>query len=92
MLIVLFKHLFLQKNHNMKHTLLSLVLFCQILIGQQMPLDFSETADSFATFGNSGFSLQPDPLNSTNQTGQFFNNGSDPWQGFGQRKRGAKVY
>lgn len=47
-----------------------------------MPIDFSDSSDSFTAFSGSGFSFTIDPTNSGNDVGQFFNDGSDPWQGF----------
>ncbi|WP_034059190.1 family 16 glycosylhydrolase [Lacinutrix jangbogonensis] len=49
---------------------------------QELPLDFSDSNDSFTAFGGSGFSFNTDPADSSNDVGQFFNDGSDPWQGF----------
>ena len=49
---------------------------------QQMPLDFSEASDTFSTFGNSGFSTRGNPEDGSDTVGQFFNDGSDIWQGF----------
>ncbi|MBV7267670.1 family 16 glycosylhydrolase [Winogradskyella sp. WHY3] len=47
-----------------------------------MPIDFSESSDNFATFGNSGFSFNTNPEDGSDDVGQFFNDGSDIWQGF----------
>ena len=49
---------------------------------QQTPLDFSESAHEFSGFSNSVFSFNVDPTNSANDVGQFFNDGSENWQGF----------
>lgn len=49
---------------------------------QQLPLDFSQSSDTFTAFSNSGFSFNTDPEDSSNDVGQFFNDGSQPWQGF----------
>jgi len=61
-----------------------IILFFQLSYSQQMPIDFSSGTDNFDTFGNSGFSFSSDPDNSSNEVGQFFNDGSteNPWQGF----------
>lgn len=47
-----------------------------------MPLDFSDSSDNFTAFSGSGFSFATDPNNSGNDVGQFFNDGSNAWQGF----------
>ncbi len=47
-----------------------------------MPIDFSDSSDNFSVFGNSGFSTRVDPDGSGDIVGQFFNDGSDIWQGF----------
>ena len=49
---------------------------------QEMPIDFSVSTDSFTAFAGSGFSFNTDPDNSGNDVGQFFNDGTDAWQGF----------
>ena len=53
-----------------------------ILFSQQMPINFSDGAHAFAAFGNSGFSFNTDPDDGSDAVGQFFNDGSDSWQGF----------
>lgn len=60
------------------------LLFFVIHIGfsQQMPIDFSDSNDNFIPFGNSGFTFNSDPDDGGNAVGQFFNDGSDIWQGF----------
>jgi len=62
--------------------ILSFFLVAQIGYAQQMPIDFSDSNDNFVPFGNSGFSFNSDPQDGTNTVGQFFNDGSDAWQGF----------
>lgn len=62
--------------------LLSFFLVTQTSVAQQMPIDFSIANDNFNPFGNSGFSFNTDPQDASNAVGQFFNDGSDPWQGF----------
>ena len=47
-----------------------------------MPIDFSDPNDIFTGFSGSGFAFNIDPEDSNNQVGQFFNDASDPWQGF----------
>ena len=54
----------------------------QFSFAQQMPIDFSETSEVFTAFGGSGFSTRTDPSNPGNTVGQFYNDGSDAWQGF----------
>lgn len=59
-----------------------LLSFCLFSFSQQMPLDFEFGTHNFNAFGNSSFSLNTDPEDSSNNVGQFFNDGTDPWQGF----------
>ena len=47
-----------------------------------MPIDFSDSSDNFVAFGNSSFSLNTNPDNSNDAVGQFFNDGSEIFQGF----------
>ena len=49
---------------------------------QQMPIDFSDASDNFIPFFGSGFSFNTNPDDSSDAVGQFFNDGSDPSQGF----------
>ena len=67
-----------------KHYLLLFILILILHLGyaQQMPLDFSTSDDNFSVFGGSGFSIQSGPIDGSNSSGQFFNDGSDPNQGF----------
>ena len=58
------------------------LFLCNLGFGQQMPIDFSQSSDGFIPFANSGFSFNLDPEDTTNEVGQFFNDGSEPWQGF----------
>ena len=62
-------------------TLLIISFFNQtVAIGQQMPIDFSDSADNFATFGGTSFSIITDPINSGNDVGRFVNSGAS-WEG-----------
>ncbi|MBT7849928.1 MAG: family 16 glycosylhydrolase [Formosa sp.] len=65
-------------------TLLYLLLLAvtQLSFAQQMPIDFSDSSDDFWAFAGSGFSTRTDPDNAGNTVGQFYNDGSDAWQGF----------
>lgn len=47
-----------------------------------MPIDFSEASENFNGFSGSGFSFNTDPIDSGNDVGQFFNDGTASWQGF----------
>ncbi|WP_323789608.1 family 16 glycosylhydrolase [Psychroserpens sp.] len=58
------------------------LLVVHLSIAQQMPIDFSDANDTFIPFANSGFSFNSDPEDASNSVGQFFNDGSEPWQGF----------
>ena len=53
-----------------------------LILSQQTPLDFSNSQHAFTAFANSGFAFSVDPTEASNDVGQFFNDGSDPWQGF----------
>jgi len=69
----------MQKKYTLFTLLMTLCLICQ---AQQMPIDFSDNDDQFIGFSGSGFSIQPGPVDNTNATGQFFNDGSVADQGF----------
>jgi beta-glucanase (GH16 family) len=49
---------------------------------QEMPIDFSDTAEIFIPFEGSGFSTRNDPNDNSNKVGEFFNDGSNASQGF----------
>ncbi len=67
---------------KLKFTLLFVAISCQLLLAQQMPLDFSDNTHQFSTFSGSGFSFNTDPNDTSNAVGQFFNDGTSTWQGF----------
>jgi beta-glucanase (GH16 family) len=68
---------------KLNYTLTKLgLLFCFLSLAQQMPIDFSDGTDNFSPFSNSSFSFSTDPENASNDVGEFFNDGSQPWQGF----------
>ena len=67
---------------KIKIPLLLPALFTLSIYSQQIPLDFSTNDDTFDSFDGSGFSFRPDVQDGANQVGQFFNNGSNPYQGF----------
>jgi beta-glucanase (GH16 family) len=48
---------------------------------QQMPIDFSSSADVFNTWGGSTFNVVPSPTDSNNLTGEFFRSASTNLQG-----------
>ncbi len=64
-----------------------LILFFLVLIlskyvnAQQMPIDFSDVADNFSSFGGSSFSFGTDLTDSGNDVGRIYNNGTNSWQG-----------
>ena len=62
------------------------LLFCLLSLSlgfaQSLPFDFSSSNQNFVAFAGSGFSFNTDPNNGANPVAQFFNDGSDPWQGF----------
>jgi beta-glucanase (GH16 family) len=58
-----------------------LLLVSQISFTQQMPIDFSETSDTFSAWGGSTFAIIPSPTDLTNPTGEFFRSSSASIQG-----------
>ena len=58
------------------------LVMIQISYSQEMPIDFSDSLDNFTAFSGSSFSFNTDPNDSGNDVGQFFNDGSNSWQGF----------
>lgn len=68
----------------MKKIYFFFLLFNYILsvsFAQQMPLDFSESSDTFSVFGGSTFAIIPSPTDSNNPVGQFFRSNSSALQG-----------
>lgn len=49
---------------------------------QQMPIDFSNNVDIFNAFNGSTFTSRNNPDDSSDKVGQFFNDGTNTWQGF----------
>ena len=64
------------------HLPLMLLVVTQLSFSQQMPIDFSDSSESFSEFNGSGFSFNTDPNDSGNDVGQFYNDGTIGWQGF----------
>jgi len=64
------------------YLLLLFLVGSPLSFSQQMPIDFSDSSEIFTTFDGSGFSLRADPSNTGNSVGQFFNDGTNAWQGF----------
>lgn len=62
--------------------LLLLVCSLQFTQAQNLPLDFENNQQSFTGFSGSSFSFRTDPSQSSNQVGQFFNDGTQANQGF----------
>ena len=75
-----------KKNQPMRipftQLFLQLLVLTQLSFAQQMPIDFSDSSEVFTGFDGSGFSTRSDPNNAGNTVGQFFNDGSNAWQGF----------
>ncbi len=67
---------------NFTQLFLTFLFVVQLSFAQQMPIDFSETSEVFTAFGGSGFSTRTDPSNPGNTVGQFYNDGTNAWQGF----------
>ncbi|WP_292892040.1 family 16 glycosylhydrolase [Nonlabens sp.] len=68
----------------MYHLRFFLWLCCVIPVAhaQQFPIDFENNQFPFTGFSGSSFSFRSDPIQATNNVGQFFNNGSQANQGF----------
>ena len=82
-----YKHLsyFTKKMILMRNSIVLLIISLSIncLSGQQLPLDFSDDNHAFNSFSGSSFAFRTSsPSSASNRSGQFFNDGSDPWQGF----------
>lgn len=58
-----------------------LILAVQLVFPQQTPLDFSDSSHTFTSWGGSTFTIQPGPIDSNNDTGQFFRDSSPLEQG-----------
>lgn len=69
-------------NHNNSVYLALFFLISQCVLAQQMPIDFSVGNHNFTPFSGSGFSTVSNPDGGSDTVGQFFNDGSDLWQGF----------
>lgn len=67
---------------NPTYLFLIFLFISQLSFSQEMPIDFSDASDNFTAFSGSGFAFNIDPNNSGNDVGQFFNDGSNAWQGF----------
>ena len=58
------------------------ILCCIQVMGQQMPLNFTSDNNTFIGFAGSNFAFRTsNPASPTNRAGEFFNDGSSPWQG-----------
>jgi len=70
----------------MKYSYLNLFLIlflnCQFSFGQQMPIDFSDSAENFNVWGGSGFSTRTSPTDANNTVGQFVHAATAAEQGF----------
>ncbi|MFT4673528.1 MAG: beta-glucanase (GH16 family) [Saprospiraceae bacterium] len=69
-------------KHTPAYSLFVFLLISHLSCAQQMPLDFSDSSESFSSFSGSSFSFSLDPDDPSNDVGQFFNDGSEIWQGF----------
>ena len=59
-----------------------LVLSTSVSFSQQTPINFENTSHSFIGFGNSSYAFNTDPQDTTNNVGEFYNDGSSADQGF----------
>ena len=62
--------------------LCTFLFFPSVIFAQVMPLDFSDSSDEFIPFTGTTFAFFTDPNDSQNIVGEFYNDGSEPWQGF----------
>ncbi|PQV50422.1 putative secreted protein (Por secretion system target) [Jejuia pallidilutea] len=67
-----------------RYTKLTGILFfaTTLLFAQQMPINFSDSSDNFIGFSSSNFSTRNNPNDASDTVGQFFNDGTNAWQGF----------
>jgi beta-glucanase (GH16 family) len=68
----------MKKNYSL---LFIALLISTLTFGQEMPIDFSDSNDNFTVFGGTTFAMRPDPDDTSNMVGEFFNSGAQ-WQGF----------
>ena len=68
-------------NYYLTSIILSL-FFSTTLAAQQMPIDFSESAENFSVWGLSTFAKRPSPTDSSNIVGEFFHGASAAEQGY----------
>jgi beta-glucanase (GH16 family) len=59
-----------------------LALSTSLSFSQQTPINFENTSHSFIGFGNSSYAFNTDPQDTTNNVGEFYNDGSSANQGF----------
>lgn len=69
-------------NNNYATTILIFLFFSNTLIAQQMPIDFSDTAENFSVWGGSTFARRPSPTDSNNTVGEFFHAATAGDQGY----------
>lgn len=69
---------------NLKFYLVLMLCFgVSQIFAQSLPIDFSSDDDVFSAFSGSGFAFRTvNPSSVSNRGGQFFNDGSDTFQGF----------
>ena len=68
---------------RIQHIIYSLlVLSTSVSFSQQTPINFENTSHSFIGFGNSSYAFNTDPKDTTNNVGEFYNDGSSADQGF----------
>ena len=58
------------------------MLSTSVSFSQQTPINFENTSHSFIGFGNSSYAFNTDPQDTTNNVGEFYNDGSSANQGF----------
>lgn len=59
-----------------------LVLYTNVIKAQQMPIDFNEATENFTVFNGTTFSKKTNPVDDSDQVGEFKNSGANPWEGF----------
>lgn len=66
-----------------KYLLLTFITLISLNINsQEMPIEFSDSSDTFIVFNGTSFDVRNNPSDDSDKVGEFFNDGSNTWQGF----------
>ena len=68
------------KSFNLKKFFF-LICISQLAFSQQMPIDFSDSVETFNVWGGSTFATRPSPTDSNNAVGEFARSNSASEQG-----------